>query len=49
MKRIRIAKPKAWRERLCSEYLPLDPRDPDVRHAKALARNLSAQPRAVAV
>lgn len=48
MKRIRMAKPKAWRERLWSEDLPLDPRDPDVRRAKARARNLSAQRQAVA-
>jgi hypothetical protein len=48
MKRIRIAKPKVRRERLRSEDLPLDPRDPDVCQAKALSRSLSAQRRAVA-
>ena len=48
MKRIRMAKPKARRERLWSEDLPLDPRDPDVRRAKALARSRSPQPGAVA-
>jgi hypothetical protein len=48
MKRIRIAKPRVQRERLWSEDLPLDPRDPDVRRAKALSRSLSPQRRAVA-
>jgi hypothetical protein len=48
MKRIRIAKPKVRRERLWSEDLPIDPRDPDVRRAKALSRSLSPQRRAVA-
>ena len=38
MKRIRVEKPKAQRERLSPEVLPLDPRDPDVRRAKTLAR-----------
>jgi hypothetical protein len=38
MKRIRIEKPKARRERAWSEVLPRDPRDPDVRRAKAIAR-----------
>jgi hypothetical protein len=48
MKRIRTAKPRVRRERLWSEDLPLDPRDPDVLRAKALARSRSPQPRAVA-
>ena len=48
MKRIRMAKPKVRRERLWSEDLPLDPRDPDIRRAKALSRSLSPQRRAVA-
>ena len=48
MKRIRIAKPKVRRERPWSEDLPLDPRDPDVRRAKALSRSVSPQRRAVA-
>ena len=38
MKRIRVEKPKVRRERAWSEVLPLDPRDPDIRRAKALAR-----------
>jgi hypothetical protein len=48
MKRIRMAKPKVRRERLWSEDLPLDPRDPDVRRAKALSRSLSPQRRTLA-
>jgi hypothetical protein len=38
MKRIRMEKPKGRRYRRSPEVLPLDPRDPDVRRAKALAR-----------
>lgn len=38
MKRIRIQKPRARRERPWSEALPPDPRDPDIVRAKALAR-----------
>jgi hypothetical protein len=38
MKRIRVEKPKVRRERLWPEVLPLDPRDPELRRAKALAR-----------
>jgi hypothetical protein len=43
VKRIRIQKPRARRERFrsersWSEALPPDPRDPDVVRAKALAR-----------
>ena len=38
MKRIRIQRPKARRERDWGEALPPDPRDPDVVRAKALAR-----------
>lgn len=47
MKRIRMAKPKG-RECLWVDDLPLDPRDPDVRRAKALSRRLSQQRRAIA-
>jgi hypothetical protein len=36
MRRERIEKPKAPRKRTLPEILPLDPRDPDVVHAKAL-------------
>lgn len=38
MKRIRMQRPKARRERPGREALPPDPRDPDVVRAKALAR-----------
>ena len=38
MKRIRIQAPGARREPSWREELPLDPRDPDVVRAKALAR-----------
>jgi hypothetical protein len=38
MKRIRIQRPRARRESDWREALPLDPRDPDVVRAKALAR-----------
>jgi len=38
MKRIRIQRPQVRRERPWLEVLPLDPRDPDVVRAKALAR-----------
>ena len=38
MKRIRIQRPRARRERDWGEALPPDPRDPDVVRAKALAR-----------
>jgi hypothetical protein len=38
MKRIRTARRKVRRDRPWPEILPLDPRDPDVRRAKALAR-----------
>ena len=48
MKRVRMTKPKVRRERLWSEDLPLDPRDPDVCRAKALSRSLSPQRQAVA-
>ncbi len=37
MKRIRVQKP-VQRGRSGSEVLPVDPYDPDVRRAKALAR-----------
>jgi hypothetical protein len=38
VKRIRIQKPRARRERCRREALPPDPRDADVVRAKALAR-----------
>ena len=38
MKRIRIDKPRVRRERSWPEDPPIDPRDPDVVRAKALAR-----------
>jgi hypothetical protein len=38
VKRIRIQKPRARRERPGHEALPPDPRDPDIVRAKALAR-----------
>jgi hypothetical protein len=42
VKRIRIDRHRARRERPWSEILPPDPRDPDVVRVKALAR--AAQP-----
>ena len=39
MKRIRIDKPRIRREHPWPEGLPVDPRDPDVVRAKALARS----------
>jgi hypothetical protein len=42
MKRIRIQRPKARRERPWVEVLPPDPRDPNVVRAKAL--RLAARP-----
>jgi hypothetical protein len=38
MKQIRAERPKHRRDRASSELLPLDPRDPDIVRAKALAR-----------
>ena len=38
MKRIRIQRPRARRERDWGEALPQDPRDPGVVRVKALAR-----------
>jgi hypothetical protein len=38
MKQIRTERPKRSRDRANSEFLPLDPRDPDIVRAKALAR-----------
>jgi hypothetical protein len=38
VKRIQIHKARTPRERPWDEVLPADPRDPDVVHAKALAR-----------
>jgi hypothetical protein len=43
MKRIRIDKPRIRRERSWPEDLPIDPRDPDVVRAKALARARRAE------
>src|SRR4029453_5952918 len=39
MKRIQVDKPKLRRKDPRSEVLPLDPKDPDVRRAVALARD----------
>ena len=44
MKQIRIEKPKYRRGRAEAELLPLDPRDPDILRAKALARASRKQP-----
>ena len=44
MKQIRIEKPKYRRDRAEVEFLPLDPRDPDIRRAKALGRASRQQP-----
>jgi hypothetical protein len=38
MKRVHIEKPKLRREPSWPEVLPIDPRDPDIRQAKELAR-----------
>ena len=38
MKRIRIEKPRPQGSCRWPEVLPLDPRDPDIRRAKTLAR-----------
>lgn len=38
MKRIRVDRQRIRRERVWTEDLPADPRDPDVVRAKALAR-----------
>jgi hypothetical protein len=38
MKRIRAGRPRIRRERVWTEHLPADPRDPDVVRAKALTR-----------
>jgi hypothetical protein len=38
MRRIQIEKPKLRRARRGPEALTVDPRDPDIRRAKALAR-----------
>jgi len=43
MQRIRIQRPKLRRRQPWREVPPLDPRDPDVLRAKALAR--AARPR----
>jgi hypothetical protein len=40
MKRIRIQRPTARRERPWLKVLPLDPRDPDVVRAKTLGRSM---------
>lgn len=39
MKRVRVEKSAIRRKRHSAEDLPIDPRDPDVVRAKALARN----------
>jgi len=38
MKRIRVEKPRPRRACRWPELLPLDPRDPDIRRAKTVAR-----------
>ena len=38
MKQIRAVRPKRRRDRADAEIFPLDPRDPDIVRAKALAR-----------
>jgi hypothetical protein len=38
MKHIRVEKPKRRHGRVNTEFLPLDPRDPDIVRAKALGR-----------
>ena len=38
MKQIRVEKPKQRRDRAGAQILPLNPRDPDIVRAKALAR-----------
>jgi hypothetical protein len=38
MKRIRAGRPRIRRERVWTEEMPADPRDPGVVRAKALAR-----------
>jgi hypothetical protein len=42
MRRIQIEKQTLPRARRWPEVLPLDPRDPDIRRAKALARAASS-------
>ncbi len=42
MKRIRIEKPRPRRACRWPEVLSLDPRDPDIRRAKALARTATS-------
>jgi hypothetical protein len=38
MKQIRVEKPNHRRDRVSTEFLPLDARDPDIVRAKALGR-----------
>ena len=38
MRRIRIQRPQLRRDRPWQEVLPLDPRDPEIRRAKASGR-----------
>jgi hypothetical protein len=38
MKQIRVERPKRRRDRAGTEFLALDPRDPDIVRAKALSR-----------
>jgi hypothetical protein len=40
MQRERIERPKAPRKRSLPEILPLDPRDPDIVHAKELIEHI---------
>jgi hypothetical protein len=42
VKRIRIDKSKVRLERVLPEILPIDPRDPDVRRAKAFIAGAAA-------
>jgi hypothetical protein len=39
MKQIQVERPKYRRDRADHEFLPLDPRDPDIVRAKALGRS----------
>jgi hypothetical protein len=39
MRRVRIEKPRVRREHGRAEALPIDPRDPDIVRAKAMARS----------
>jgi len=39
VKRIRVERPKRWRERGWLTVLPVDPRDPEALRAKAIRRS----------